>query len=414
MNKITNIFYIFVSAKPTLMSTLRELFFRHMGLPSRRPLAIEVERAEGIYFFDKDGKRYTDLVSGVAVSNVGHRHPRVLRAIQGQLDKYMHLMVYGEYIQSPQVKLAQKLSSLLPENLDAVYFVNSGSEAIEGALKLAKRHTGRPGVVAFRNAYHGGTAGALSILGNERLKQAFRPLIPGVGFLDFNDAGMLDRISGNTACVVIECIQAEAGIILPEKEYLRKVRERCNETGALLIIDDIQMGFGRTGSLFSFDHYGIVPDILCLAKGMGGGMPIGAFISSREIIDKLTFKPELGHITTFGGHPVSCAAALANLEVILDEKLTDAAVKTGELFYTGLRDHSKIKEIRYKGLMMGVELDNEATTNELIDIFLEEGLISDRFLFRPSAFRIAPPLTITQEQAEETIQSIIACLDRLK
>ena len=414
MNKITNIFYIFVSAKPTLMSTLRELFFRHMGLPSRRPLAIEVERAEGIYFFDKDGKRYTDLVSGVAVSNVGHRHPRVLHAIQGQLDKYMHLMVYGEYIQSPQVKLAQKLSSLLPENLDAVYFVNSGSEAIEGALKLAKRHTGRPGVVAFRNAYHGGTAGALSILGNERLKQAFRPLIPDVGFLDFNDAGMLDRISVNTACVVIECIQAEAGIILPEKEYLRKVRERCNKTGALLIIDDIQMGFGRTGSLFSFDHYGIVPDILCLAKGMGGGMPIGAFISSREIIDKLTFEPEVGHITTFGGHPVSCAAALANLEVILDEKLTDAAVKTGELFYTGLRGHSKIKEIRYKGLMMGVELENEAITNELIDIFLEEGLISDRFLFRPSAFRIAPPLTITQEQAEETIQSIIACLDRLK
>ena len=414
MNKITNIFYIFVSAKPTLMSSLRELFFRHMGLPSRRPLAIEVERAEGIYFFDKDGKRYTDLVSGVAVSNVGHRHPRVLHAIQGQLDKYMHLMVYGEYIQSPQVKLAQKLSSLLPGNLDAVYFVNSGSEAIEGALKLAKRHTGRPGVVAFRNAYHGGTAGALSILGNESLKQAFRPLIPDVSFLDFNDADMLDRISENTACVVIECIQAEAGIILPEKEYLRKVRERCNETGTLLIVDDVQMGFGRTGSLFSFEHYGIVPDILCLAKGMGGGMPIGAFISSREIIDKLTFEPELGHITTFGGHPVSCAAALANLEVILEEKLIDAAVKTGELFYTGLRDHSRIKEIRYKGLMMGVELENEAITNELIDIFLEEGLISDRFLFRPSAFRIAPPLTITQEQAEETIQSIIACLDRLK
>lgn len=414
MNKITNIFYIFVSAKPTLMSTLRELFFRHMGLPSRRPLAIEVERAEGIYFFDKDGKRYTDLVSGVAVSNVGHRHPRVLQAIQGQLDKYMHLMVYGEYIQSPQVKLAQKLSSLLPGNLDAVYFVNSGSEAIEGALKLAKRHTGRPGVVAFRNAYHGGTAGALSILGNERLKQAFRPLIPDVSFLDFNDANMLDRISENTACVVIECIQAEAGIILPEKEYLRKIRERCNETGTLLIVDDIQMGFGRTGSLFSFEHYGIVPDILCLAKGMGGGMPIGAFISSHEMMDKLTFEPELGHITTFGGHPVSCAASLANLEVILEENLTDAAVKTGELFYTGLRDHSKIKEIRYKGLMMGVELENEAITNELIDIFLEEGLISDRFLFRPSAFRIAPPLTITQEQAEETIQSIIACLDRLK
>ena len=395
------------------MSTLRELYFRHMGLPSRRPMAIEADHAEGIYFYDKDGKRYTDLVSGVAVSNVGHRHPRVVKAVKEQLDKYMHLMVYGEYIQSPQVKLATRLTEQLPESLDAVYFVNSGSEAIEGALKLAKRHTARPEVIAFKNAYHGGTAGALSILGNERLKQAFRPLIPDIRFLGFNNTGMLDEISNNTACVVIECIQAEAGIIIPGIDYIRKIRERCNETGALLIVDDIQMGFGRTGSLFSFEHYGIVPDILCLAKGMGGGMPIGAFISSRDIMDELTSNPELGHITTFGGHPVCCAAALGNLDVILDEKLAEAANKHGEQFYSKLKGHPQIKDIRYKGLMMGVDMENESVTDKLVRLFLEEGLITDRFLFRPSAFRIAPPLIITPDQVEETSKTIIRCLDKL-
>ena len=322
-------------------------------------------------------------------------------------------MVYGEYIQSPQVELATRLTEELPERLDAVYFVNSGSEAIEGALKLAKRHTARPEVIAFNNAYHGGTAGALSILGNERLKQAFRPLIPDIRFLGFNDTGMLDEISNNTACVVIECIQAEAGIIIPELDYIRKIRERCNETGALLIVDDIQMGFGRTGSLFSFEHYGIEPDILCLAKGMGGGMPIGAFISSRDIMDKLTSNPELGHITTFGGHPVCCAAALANLDVILDEKLAEAANKHGEQFYSKLKGHPQIKDIRYKGLMMGVDMENEDVTDKLVRLFLEERLITDRFLFRPSAFRIAPPLIITPDQVEETSKTIIRCLDKL-
>ncbi|MEN8226133.1 MAG: aspartate aminotransferase family protein, partial [Bacteroidota bacterium] len=311
------------------MPSLRDLYFQHMGLPSARPLAIEVEKASGLYFYDTDGKRYTDLVSGVAVSNIGHRHPRVLEAINSQLDKYMHLMVYGEYIQSPQVKLAKKLSDQLPGKLDAVYFVNSGSEAIEGALKLAKRHTGRTEVVAFKDAYHGGTAGALSILGNEKLKYAFRPLIPDIRFLTFDDEQTLSEISEKTACVVLECIQAEAGIILPGKEFIKKLRQRCDETGALLIVDDIQMGFGRTGKLFSFEHYGLTPDILCLAKAMGGGMPIGAFISSREIMDDLTFNPELGHITTFGGHPVSCAAALAGLEVIMEESLAENAILAG-------------------------------------------------------------------------------------
>ena len=395
------------------MASMRELYFRHMGLPSSKPLALEVERAEGIYFYDPNGKRYTDLVSGVAVSSVGHRHPRVVQAINEQLDRYMHLMVYGEYIQSPQVLLAHKISELLPANLDAVYFVNSGSEAIEGALKLAKRHTGRSEIIAFNKAYHGGTAGALSILGNESLKNAFRPLLPDVRFLEFNDESMLENITDKTACVVLECIQAEAGIILPEDGFIKKLRNRCTETGALLIIDDIQMGFGRTGRLFSFEHHDIVPDILCLAKSMGGGMPIGAFVSSREIMDELTFEPELGHITTFGGHPVSCAAALASLKIIIEDRLADRALAIGQAYHESLKHHHAIKEIRYQGLMMAVELENDAITNELVSLFQEEGLITDRFLFRSSAFRIAPPLTITDEQQEETVHSIIQCLDKL-
>ncbi len=395
------------------MPGLRDLYFQHMGLPSKTPMAIEVEKAEGIYFYDTDGKRFTDLVSGVAVSNTGHRHPKVLKAIHDQLDKYMHLMVYGEYIQSPQVQLAELLAKQLPDPLEAVYFVNSGSEAIEGALKLAKRYTGRPEIIAFKNAYHGGTAGALSILGNERLKQAFRPLLPDIRFLEYNQKDQLEQISKNTSCVVVECIQAEAGIILPDKGFLPALRQRCSETGTLLIVDDIQMGFGRTGKLFSFEHEGITPDILCLAKGMGGGMPAGAFISSREIMDSLTFKPALGHITTFGGHPVCCAAAKANLEVILEEDLIDAAVKNGIHFHERLSGHPAIREIRYRGLMMGVELKDENSADRLVQLFMKNGLITDRFLFRPAAFRIAPPLTISPEQVEETAQTIIHCLDQI-
>jgi len=395
------------------MPSIRDLYFKHMGLPSAKPLAIEVAKAEGIYFYDTDGKRYTDLISGVAVSNVGHRHPRVVQAIEEQLDKYMHLMVYGEYIQSPQVKLAKKLNDQLPEGLDAVYFVNSGSEAIEGALKLAKRHTGRSEIVAFNDAYHGGTAGALSILGNEKLKYAFRPLIPDVRFLEFNNPHMLEEITERTACVVLECIQAEAGIIIPDNEFIRELRKRCDETGALLVIDDIQMGFGRTAQLFSYEHFDIAPDILCLAKAMGGGMPVGAFISSRSLMNELTFNPELGHITTFGGHPVSCAAALAGLEVILEAKLIEKAKIAGDRFYEAIQDHQNIKEIRYLGLMMALELENEEITHRLVLKFMEEGLITDRFLFKPSAFRIAPPLNITTDQIDETSDSIIKCLNSL-
>jgi len=395
------------------MPALREMYFRYMGLPSASPLAIEVERAEGIYFFDTGGKRYTDLVSGVAVSNVGHRHPKVLEAIREQLDKYMHLMVYGEYIQSPQVRLAEKLCNALPPGLEAVYFVNSGSEAIEGALKLARRHTSRSEVIAFRNAYHGGSAGALSILGNERLKQSFRPLIPGTRFLEYNDLTEFEMITETTAAVVVECIQAEAGIIPAETEFLKALRKRCSDTGTLLIVDDIQMGFGRTGSLFSFEHYGILPDILCLAKGMGGGMPIGAFISSREIMNELTYNPELGHITTFGGHPVSCAASLACLELILEEDLQEKADARGEQFEQLLAGHPAIRHWRRKGLMIGVEMQDKNITNNLVQHFLDEGLVTDRFLFMPEAFRIAPPLIISEAQVDECAKSILKCLNKL-
>jgi acetylornithine/succinyldiaminopimelate/putrescine aminotransferase len=332
------------------------LFEKYLGVPSARPMGIEIKFAEGIHLFGPGGEKYTDLVSGVSVSNVGHRHPDVVRAIQEQLDQYMHLMVYGEMIQSPQVKLAEALCNALPVRLNAVYYVNSGSEAIEGAMKLAKRYTGRHEVISFLDAYHGGTHGALSIMGNEVLKGAFRPLIPGTRLLKFNDLDGLALVTERTACVVVESIQAEAGVILPEKGFLEALRKRCSETGCLLILDDIQMGFGRTGRLFSFEHFDFVPDILCLAKGMGGGMPIGAFIASREIMDTLTFNPELGHITTFGGHPVCCAAALANLKVILKYDLTRDALKKGRLFSKLLEDHPLVREIRYAGLMMAVEL----------------------------------------------------------
>ncbi len=393
------------------MLSERELFFKYLGLPSANPLGLEIKSAEGIYMYGRDGKKYIDLVAGVAVSNVGHRHPKVIQAIKDQLDRHLHLMVYGEFIQTPQVLLAQRLTEVLPEKLDSVYFVNSGSEAIEGALKLSKRYTGRSEIIAFKNAYHGGTHGALSILGNEKLKNAFRPLLPDIRLLEFNDFDDLRYITERTACVVAETIQAEAGIILPENGFLQALRKRCDETGSLLVIDDVQMGFGRTGKLFSFENFDIIPDILCLAKGMGGGMPVGAFISSGDIMKALTYNPELGHITTFGGHPVSCAAAMANLEVIREEKLHEKAENKGKMFYESLKGHPGIRNIRYKGLMMGVELHDVKQTIKLFNNFLDHGLIVDRFLFNPATFRIAPPLIITTDEINEITGIILSCLD---
>lgn len=384
----------------------RELFFRHLGLSSQRPTAVEIDRAKGIYLYDEKGKEYIDLISGVSVSNVGHCHPKVVKAINEQLKKHMHLMVYGEYIQNPQVKLAKMLSDLLPENLESIFFVNSGSEANEGALKLAKRYTSRSEIVAFKNAYHGSTHGALSVLGHESLKNPFRPLLPNVRFIEFNNFEDIQKITECSACVIAESVQAEAGIILPHQEYLKALKQKCNETGTLLILDDVQMGFGRTGKLFSFENYDFIPDILTIAKGMGGGMPIGAFISSKQIMNTLAFEPELGHITTFGGHPVSCAAAIANLNVILDEKILEGINEKGKLFKVELENNNKIGEIRLIGLMLGIDLPSIAEADSIVNRFLTNGLLTDRFLFRPNAFRIAPPLNISFKEIEKALSLI--------
>jgi acetylornithine/succinyldiaminopimelate/putrescine aminotransferase len=389
------------------------MFYEYLGLPSSRPLGIEISSARGIYLYGSDAKEYIDLVSGVAVSNLGHQHPDIINAVKNQADHYMHLMVYGEFIQSPQVKLAENLAGILPPQLHSTYFVTSGSEAIEGAIKLAKRFTGRTEIIAFKNAYHGGTQGALSICGNEHLKNAFRPLLPDTRFLEFNNFSDLERITETTACVAVETIQAEAGIILPDEGFLRSLRQRCTETGALLVIDDIQMGMGRTGKMFSFEHFGIIPDILCLAKAFGGGMPLGAFISSKEIMRSLTHDPELGHITTFGGHPVSCAAALASLNYLLSTKIFETAENKARIFIERLSGHPEIKTIRHKGLMLGIDLDSSEKLDKLLPLFPENGLIADALLFRPQAFRIAPPLIITEEEIHIASDRIIRSLDML-
>ena len=387
------------------------MFFKYLGLPSMQPIGLEIVKAEGIYLYDSDGKRYIDFVSGISVSNIGHRHPAVIEAIQKQLNHYLHLNVYGEFVQSPQVQLAKALVSLLPETLNSVYFVNSGSEAIEGAIKLSKRFTGRTEIIAFTNAYHGSTMGALSIMGNESLKNSFRPLIPDIRFLRFNNTDDLRSITTRTACVVAETIQAEAGIILPDKNFLKKLHQRCIETKTLLVIDDVQMGFGRTGKIFSFENFGIIPDILVLAKAMGGGMPIGAFISSKEMMETLTFNPELGHITTFGGHPVSCAAALANLQIIISGNLLQTAEIKGRMICEKIQNHPKIKEIRRKGLAIGVEVKDISIRKKLSETALQNGLIIDWYLFNPATFRIAPPLTIKPEEIEDACERLLKSLD---
>jgi acetylornithine/succinyldiaminopimelate/putrescine aminotransferase len=397
-----------------MLLTNRQLFLEHVALPSSGDHAIEVVKAKGIYLYDNEGKRYVDLVSGVSVSNLGHGHPMVVEAVKEQAEKYMHLMVYGKYIQSPQVKLATKLAENLPANLQSVFFVNSGSEAIEGALKLARRVTGRSELISCKNAYHGSTMGALSVLGNEEMKYAYRPLIPDISQIGFNSFDDLERITNKTAAVLIEPFQAEAGILIPDVEFMTALRARCDQTGALLIFDEVQMGFGRTGKLFGFEHFNIVPDIICLAKAMGGGMPVGAFISSKENMNTLTHHPDLGHITTFGGHPVCCAAALASLNVILDENLHQKANLKGELFVKIISPHASVKQIRQKGLMLGVELKPEFNVTLLIDLFFQEGIVVDQFLFNDSSFRIAPPLTITDEEINEVSVTILKCLDKLQ
>jgi len=391
----------------------RQLYYQNLATPAFVPNAIEVVKAQGIHLIDDKEEKWVDLVSGVSVSNVGHRHPKVVEAIKNQTDKYMHLMVYGEFIQSPQVQLANLLTRNLPPHLNSVFFVNSGSEANEGAMKLAKRVTGRSEIIAFKNAYHGGTHGALSILGNEQMKYAFRPLLPDIRLLDFNSLEQLNQITSRTAAVVIESIQAEAGIILPKADYLNAVKRKCEKVGALLILDDIQMGFGRTGKLFSFENYAFEPDILTIAKGMGGGMPIGAFIASKEMMNQLQFNPVLGHITTFGGHPVSCAAAKASLEVILDENLSEQAKEKGQMFVEALVGHPKVHDIRQIGLMLAIDLGDAELGAKAMKILWENHLIVDQFLFNTTSFRIAPPLIITKEEIVKIIQTVKTCLDQI-
>jgi acetylornithine/N-succinyldiaminopimelate aminotransferase len=394
------------------MVSNRQLFLRHVAQTSESSLQFEIERAEGIFFYDTSGKAYIDLVSGVSVSALGHGHPAVLKAVKEQAERYMHTMVYGEFIQSPQVAYAQWLVNHLPRDLDNVFFVNSGSEAIEGAMKLAKRSTERSGIIACRNAYHGGTQGALSILGSDTMRSGYLPLLPGIRHIRFNNLEDLGFINDGVAAVIMEPIQAEAGIMEPSGDYLLRVRKRCSEAGALLILDEIQTGQGRTGKWMAFEHYGVVPDILCLAKSFGGGMPLGAFISSREHMRKLTFDPPLGHITTFGGHPVSCAAGLAAQKVVEEEGLMSHAVQMEQLYRAGL-NHPLILGIRGKGLFLAAVLDPDADVDLFITRAFEHGLVIDRFLFSKDSFRIAPPLNISEKEVELTIQRIMAALDDL-
>jgi Ornithine/acetylornithine aminotransferase len=360
-------------------------------------MMLEIVRAKGIYMYGPNGKKYIDLISGVSVSNTGHCHPKVVEAVKNQVDLYMHLMVYGEYIQNPQVKYAERLAGILPPALNSCYFVNSGSEAVEGGLKLAKRYTGKSRIISFKNSYHGSTHGALSIQGSELYRNAFRPLLPDTFQIGFNDEKSLDFINNNTACVIVEPVQGEAGIIYPENNFLRKIRNRCDSTATLLIFDEIQTGFGRLGKMFAIERFGVVPDILLLAKALGGGMPLGAFISSGKIMSALVTNPSLGHITTFGGHPVCCAAGLASLNVIIDEKLAESCNAKSALFKKELI-HPLISEVRGEGLMLAVQLSDPSYIPYIIAHAPDYGLVLDYFLFCSNAFRIAPPLIISEDE----------------
>jgi acetylornithine/succinyldiaminopimelate/putrescine aminotransferase len=387
----------------------RALFLQHIAQTSEAPLAIEITRAEGCYLYDSTGKEYLDLIGGISVCNTGHRHPAVVAAIKEQADQYLHVLVYGEFIQSPQVQYAKMLADHLPGSLNCVFFTNSGAEATEGAMKLAKRATGRSQIIAFKNAYHGSTQGALSIIGDEYWRNAYRPLLPDIIHAAYNKSSSIDLITHKTACVVAETIQAESGVIAPAKDWMQQLKKKCDETGTLLILDEIQAGFGRTGTLWAFEQFNIVPDILLLGKALGAGMPLGAFIAGKQLMWNLTNNPVLGHITTFGGHPVSCAAGLAGLKALIDEKHMQA-VKGKEALLKKILVHSKIKTVRSAGLWMAVEFDSFETNKKIIDSCLKKGLLTDWFLFAPECLRIAPPLTISTEQVNDAGRIILqAC-----
>lgn len=392
------------------MTSLRELFLRHVAQTSPAPMGVEMSHAEGVYQIGTDGKRYIDLISGISVSNLGHGHPAVVQAVTEQATRHMHLMVYGEMVQAPQVQLAQAICEQLPEALNSVYFVSSGSEATEGALKLAVRATGRTQFATLRNAYHGSTLGALGVMGHDMLRAPYTPLLPDTLRLDPNIAEQLDQVNRRTAAIFIEPIQGEAGARPLTAEYMRAVRRRCDSTGTLMVVDEIQSGFGRTGSMFAFMDAGVVPDVVLMAKGMGAGMPIGAFVAKRELMSLLAHDPVLGHITTFGGHPVSCAAGLAGLRTVLSQGLMDRANVLEGIFRQRLI-HPRIKEIRGKGLLMAVELGNADSVQATIARCMEIGLITDWFLFCDTALRIAPPLTMTDAEAEAACDILLKALD---
>ncbi|HOY38394.1 MAG TPA: aspartate aminotransferase family protein [Bacteroidales bacterium] len=394
------------------MASNRELFLKVLGQTSETPYLLEIESAQGVFLKDLSGTEYLDLISGVSVSNLGHNNPEIVKAVCAQAADYMHLMVYGEYVLGPQVKLAEMLCSVLPEKLNSVYFVNSGSEAVEGAVKLARRYTGRNRVMSFKNAYHGSSAGALSLCGNEDFKNSFRPLVPGIHLAELNSFEELINIDSETACVILEPIQAEAGVMETDTQFMKALRSRCTETGCLLIFDEIQTGFGRTGKMFAMDHYGVVPDIVCFAKALGGGMPLGAFVAEKKVMNSFTSNPVLGHITTFGGHPVSCAAALASLQIITAGQLWINA-NTSEKIFRQLLSHKLIKTIRGKGLLLAVELQSVEVTMQFVRAALTQGLITDWFIFHPTAFRIAPPLNITRDEIQLACAKILKTLNSI-
>jgi acetylornithine/succinyldiaminopimelate/putrescine aminotransferase len=390
----------------------RELFLKHVAQTSPSPLAFEIAKAEGCLLYDVNGKEYIDLIGGISVANIGHRHPGVIEAIKKQLDAYMHVMVYGEFIESPQVQYAKLLMDHLPASLNSVYFTNSGAEAIEGSMKLAKRITNRTQIIAFKNSYHGSTQGALSIMGNEYWRNAFRPLLPDVLHLEYNSFESLNEISERTACVIMETIQAEAGIIVPSKEWIQALRKKCTETGTLLILDEIQAAFGRTGKLWGFENFEIVPNVLILGKALGGGMPLGAFVADKKLMDAFTENPVLGHITTFGGHPVCCAAGMSAMKVLMEEKIIDSVNAKEELFRS-LLVHKKIRLVRSFGLWMSIESDSFEMNKKIIDVCIGLGVLTDWFLFASQGLRISPPLIISEEQIKKACKIILQACDNL-
>jgi acetylornithine/succinyldiaminopimelate/putrescine aminotransferase len=395
------------------MPSIRELFINHVAQTSEIPMMLEIERAEGMYIYSTDGKQYLDLNSGISVSSLGHRHPNVINAVKEQLDKHLHTMVYGEHIHTPQVAYAKLLIEVLDNGLDSVYYLSSGTEAVEGALKLARKYTGRIEIISCSNAYHGSTMGSESLRSDYEFTRSFLPGVPGVRHIEFNNEDQLAKIDENTACIILEPVQAEGGVKPPRDNYLQKVRKRCDEVGALMILDEIQTGFGRTGEIFAHKKYDVVPDILLIGKAMGGGMPVSAFVAPKEIMMALAKKPMLGHITTFGGHPVCVAAALATLQTLTDKDIYQDVVRKEKLIRSKLK-HPIIKEIRSCGLMIGVELTRRKYLKHVVNHTIKNGALIDYFLFNNKSFRLAPPLIINDEQIDEGCNILLSAMDHAR